>query len=204
MRDLVTLARRLFETRRTVKELERQADATHELNTLDASRLLVFRGALQALAWALEIDLEQLSAPPLTNLPEQPSSVTLHRVELGGANGSERRLLWLTEIPAHHDPVDAGFSTEYWSCFLNGAQARELHAALGEALGEVLGEALGSEDTDTKTPTCALPRLRLQPRQPAHQVGHQPAGPDVADLGYAYTSVPRPPHNGPQNGQRGA
>ena len=219
MRNLVDVARRLLQTRKTVKELERVAATNTTLNTLDASRLLVFRGALQALAWALEVDLEQLSAPPLTNLPEQPSCVTLHRVELGGANGSERRLLWLTEIPAHQDPVDDGFSTEYWSCFFNDQQARQLYVALSEALDEHDDEHDDGHDehddghdehddghdeheTDTRTATCALPRLRLQPRQP-RQPQPEPLPPDVASLSFAYTPQPPRSPNG-HNGQRGA
>ncbi len=203
MRDLVTIARRLLETRRTVKELERLASSASTassaagaadnarvdvgssptptgsstastgsstastgsstgLSLLDASRLLVFKGALQALAWTLEIDLDQMDAPPLIGLSEQPTRVQLHRIELGkrgdlsqagrtgqsgqasqsgqagaypsGEGVGSPRLMWLVEIPAHTDPRDPGVASEYWSCFLSDEQAYDLYLALGEAL----------------------------------------------------------------------
>lgn len=207
MRDLVSMARRLLETRRTVKELERTAAGRGELDTLSATRLMVFRGALQALAWALEIDLDQMDSPSLTNLlaNEHPAGVRLHRVDVTGPDGATR-ILWLTEIPAYRDPVDEGFSTEYWSCFLSDAQARELYRALGETLPL------------PTFPVCTLPSARphpvvqpaprplrsiaptsVTPRAPRRPAGFvapvRGFGPDVSDA-MDYPGLPQPPQRG--------
>jgi hypothetical protein len=183
MRDLVTMARRLFETRRTVKALERTAADAGSLNPLDAARLLVFRGALQALAWTLEIDLDQMDAPPMHNLAEQPTRVCLHRVDLDGG-----RILWLTEIPAHHDEQgDAGYSTEPWSCFLSDGQARDLHRALGETLDDGFSFAM---------PALTLPQLRPAQRPASGlRLMDPPVGPLQPDIegGYGGLGGPRMP-----------
>jgi len=202
------MARRLLETRRTVKELERTASGQGALDTLSASRLMVFRGALQALAWALEIDLDQMDSPSLTNLlaNEHPDGVRLQRVDVQGPDGATR-ILWLTEIPAHHDPLDAGFSTEYWSCFLSDAQARELYRALGQTLPL------------PTFPVCTLPHpARLaRPARPARPAAAATArstphrsglssgsnGADVVEFP-GLPAAPVAPRRGPQPPQKGA
>lgn len=200
MRDLVSVARRLLETRKSVRELERQAGELASqgqgLNTLLASRLLVFRGALQALAWALEIDLDQMDSPPLSNLlaNEHPSGVRLHRVDMGSLEpGGSSRILWLTEMPPHRDPLDAGFSTEYWSFFLSDAQARDLYRALGETLPL------------PTFPVCTLPTP--QPARPSQRAAaptggtryRSGTGPNGADV-ITFPALPAAPRRPPQQG----
>lgn len=150
MLDLVTVARRLLDTRRMVKQLEAQIakeptqptlpaplmSALGELHPLNQARLFAHRAAMQMLAWVLEIDLDHITTPPkLLNLPEKPEHVLLHRIELGDASTTAgARQMWLMEIPAYTDPHDVGFCTDYWAGFLNETQARELYEALGDML----------------------------------------------------------------------
>ena len=143
MRDLVTLARRMLELRSTYRTLEREAAradaAGGALTTLETARLLMFKGAAQALAWALEVNLTLLDTPALTGLPGGPDVVTLYPVDLAARLGGEERRFYLMEVPAHDDPDDPeGFSTEAWSVTLSERQARELRAALARAFSAPL------------------------------------------------------------------
>jgi hypothetical protein len=180
MRSQAEIAQRLLEARATVRELERRGADRDGAALLDSVRLGAYRAFIQALAWALDIDLNQIDAPvPLLGDPELPSAVMLHRIELG--ERANERVMWLAEIPAHEDAVDAGYSTEYWSCFFNVEQAHELRDALVAALADVRPETAG---------------LRLPPLQPRSLAGSRqlsrsqlqlplaPAAPDTVG-GYA-------------------
>lgn len=167
MRDLFSIARRLLETRAVYRELERAGAEQGELATLDASRLLLFKGAAQALAWALDIDLNLLDSPALTNLPEPVTTVQLHRIDL-----SPTRRYWLMEVPAERDDGDeveaaasadvrGDSSTEAWSAFLSDEQARQLRVALARALStpviplHTTAPATTTATTTTTTTTTA-------------------------------------------------
>ncbi|HZC06485.1 MAG TPA: hypothetical protein VE338_12685 [Ktedonobacterales bacterium] len=196
MLDLVTVARRLLETRRTVKRLEAQiaetptlpalpaplAHALGELHPLEQARLLTHRAALQMLAWVLEIDLDHLITPPsMRNLPEQPEHVMLHRVEMGDAETNEgSRQMWLMEIPAYTDPRDPGFSTDYWASFLNDTQAHELYEALGDLL----------LPQPVIPPSLTLGKLKLAARSSRSSAALTLVPPDTED-GYASVGVRR-------------
>jgi hypothetical protein len=136
MRDRVEIAKRLLSVRATVRELE-QGGAGHSgaspAAALESARLLAFRASAQALAWVLDIDLNQIDIPQtLLSLEEQPTTVQLHRLELG--EPPHTLVMWLAEIPAHHDASGPDYSTESWSCFLQDEQARQFLAALTTAL----------------------------------------------------------------------
>lgn len=165
MRALSEIATRLWQIRATVKEMERRRDQqVGGLSQVESSRLLAFKSALHILAWALEIDLEQLDGAPLLPSEEYPQQVMAHRVEIESITGKGARCLWLVEIPAYHDRLDAGFSTEYQAFFLSDEHARELYDALGEAL-PVLDAGDGPLASHA---VCTLPQLRPAPRRVIH------------------------------------
>lgn len=133
MRDRVEIAKRLLSSRAVVRELERQGAARSDAHALDVARLQIYRAAAQALAWALDVDLNQTDIPSsLLSVEEQPTTVQLHRLELGEA--PQTLVMWLAEIPAHNDALGPDYSTESWSCFLHDEQARGLLAALSAVL----------------------------------------------------------------------
>lgn len=163
MRDRAEIAERLLAARATVRELteleqngagspsahpaphpaphpakagaKAGAKAT-AASALQSTRLLAYRAYVEALAWALDVDLNQIDIPMtlLSGLaPEElPATVQLHRLELG--EPSRPLVMWLAEIPAHHDERGTDYSTESWSCFLHDEQAHQLLAALTTAL----------------------------------------------------------------------
>lgn len=140
MRDPVIIARRLLEIRATMRTLEREGAGRADAHTLESARFQAHRAYAQALAWALEIDLNQIDIPAsLLSLEEQPTHVQLHRLELGEA--PQTLVMWLAEIPAHQDAHGPDYSTESWSCFLHDKQARELLAALATCLSTALPSA---------------------------------------------------------------
>jgi len=192
MRDLVAVARRLLETRKTVKDLERLAVTDHGLHETDKARLIVFRAALHMLAWVLEVDLDQIDQPPsLVGLPERPTQPQLHRVEVGDPqSASGARTLYLTEIPAYIDERDTSYSMETWSCFLSDQQAYELYLALGETL---YPEPSLEPTLPMQAPAVVtLPRLH-----PVSRAVHQPLAPPDTEDGYTGQAVRHQPPTPP-------
>lgn len=155
MRDRAEIAERLLAARATVRELSELEQhgaggpsahpAPHPAkagakataaSALQSTRLLAYRAYVEALAWTLDIDLNQIDIPMtlLSGLAEEelPTTVQLHRLELG--EPPRPLVMWLAEIPAHHDERGTDYSTESWSCFLHDEQAHQLLAALTTAL----------------------------------------------------------------------
>ena len=172
MRDRASIARRLLDERATMRELERRGvaewPAGHVAVSLDSVGLLVYRAMTQSLAWALDVDLNQIDVPMSLLAPvEMPATVQLHRLELG--ERPHAIVMWLAEIPAHHDVAGPDYSTEGWSFFLHDEQAHQLLSALTAAL---------TPAQSAITPT-RLPTLRPAPVAPV-----APVAPDV-EGGYA-------------------
>lgn len=117
MRDVIETSRELLKTRLRVLGGEAGSPEAEREN----ARLL---GAMQALAWVLEVDLQLMNAPKVRHLAAPPETVQLRPVPVAG------RTTWLLEVPAEREPY---WHTEYWAAFLSDRQVRDLRAALERA-----------------------------------------------------------------------